>query len=185
LIQSRIPEIELLIVGSNPPPPIVSLAEMPGIHVTGFVPDIRPYMARSSIYVVPLNLGVGIRGKILEAWAMGMAVVSTSVGCAGLRYEHNRNILVADTPKQFADQIFSLVKDPPRRQYLGEEGRRTVEQHYSWEGSARQLEALYRHYIDREGAHRGFVPSKRPVSTPHPKSRNRKPETADSAARKS
>ena len=185
LIQSRIPEIELLIVGSNPPPPIASLAETPGVQVTGFVPDIRPFMARSSIYIVPLNLGVGIRGKILEAWAMGMAVVSTSVGCAGLRYEHNRNILVADTPKQFADRIFSLVKDPSRRQYLGEEGRRTVEQHYSWEGSARQLEALYRHYIDREDAHREFAPSKSPALTPHPKSRNRKPETADSAARKS
>ncbi len=162
LIRSRISDIELLIVGSNPPPPIVNLAEIPGVCVTGFVPDIRPFMAQSSIYVVPLNLGVGIRGKTLEAWGMGMAVVSTSVGCAGLRCENNRNILIADTPQQFAEQIFSLVKDPSRRQHLGEEGRRTAEQYYSWERSAQQLDALYRHFINKEDAQLDFAPSNYP-----------------------
>ncbi len=152
MVRNTVPEMELLIVGSNPPPSIADLAKIPGVRVTGFVPDIRPYMAQSSIYVVPLNLGVGIRGKILEAWGMGMAVISTSVGCAGLRCENNRNILIADTPRQFAEQIFSLVKDPSRRQHLGREGRKTVEQYYSWERSAEQLEGLYRHYICRENA---------------------------------
>jgi glycosyltransferase involved in cell wall biosynthesis len=163
LVRSRIPGIELFVVGSNPPSSIVGLTEISGVQVTGFVPDIRPFMAQSSIYIVPLNLGVGIRGKILEAWAMGMAVVSTSVGCAGLRYENNRNILIADTAQQFADQIFSLVKDPSRRQYLGEEGRRTVEKYYGWEGSVRQLETLYRHYINQENPHQDFVSSDYPA----------------------
>jgi len=163
LVRSEISEIELLIVGSNPPPSIVNLAEISGVQVTGFVPDIRPFMAQSSIYIVPLTLGVGIRGKILEAWSMGMAVVSTSVGCAGLRCENNRNILIADTPQHFAEQIFSLVKDPSRRQHLGEEGRKTAEQYYSWEKSSQQLEALYRHYIDEGNSHQDFVPSNYPA----------------------
>jgi glycosyltransferase involved in cell wall biosynthesis len=94
---------------------------------------------------------------------MGMAVISTSVGCAGLRCENNRNILIADTPQQFAEHIFSLVKDPSRRQHLGEEGRRTVEQYYSWDRSAQQIETLYRHYISQDNAHQDFVPSDYPA----------------------
>jgi sugar transferase (PEP-CTERM/EpsH1 system associated) len=149
LVRREMPEVELSIVGSNPTPPVVSLAAIPGVHVTGFVPDIRPYMAACSVYVVPLRLGVGIRGKILEAWSMKMPVVSTSVGCAGLRYENDRNLLVADTSENFASQILSLLSNPSQRQRLGEEGRKTVEQYYGWERSVQELDALYRHYIGR------------------------------------
>jgi glycosyltransferase involved in cell wall biosynthesis len=78
---------------------------------------------------------------------MRMPVISTSVGCAGLRCEHGRNILIADNPQQFADQIYSLVKDPSRRQNLAEAGRKTAEEHYGWDKSAQQLEALYAHYL--------------------------------------
>jgi sugar transferase (PEP-CTERM/EpsH1 system associated) len=153
LVRQKIPETEMYIVGSNPPPTIVSLGETPGVHITGFVPDVRPYMARSSIYVVPLRLGVGIRGKILEAWGMRMAVVSTSVGCAGLRCENGQNILVADTRDQFAAHILSLLNNPAERQRLGEEGRKTAEQYYGWDRSVQQLDALYRHYIKGGAAH--------------------------------
>jgi len=149
LVRKEIPDVELSIVGSNPHPLIMSLAAQPGIQVTGFVPDIRPYMAASAVYVVPLRLGVGIRGKILEAWSMKMAVVSTSVGCAGLRCENDRNLLIADNSEHFAAQVLSLLRDPARRQRLGEEGRKTVEQHYGWEKAARELDALYRQYLNR------------------------------------
>jgi glycosyltransferase involved in cell wall biosynthesis len=148
IVRREIPEVELYIVGSNPSPPIVSLADIPGVHVTGFVPDIRPYMEGCSVYVVPLRLGVGIRGKILEAWSMKMAVVSTSVGCAGLRCENDRNLLLGDTDERFASQILSLLRNPAQRQRLGEEGRKTVEQYYGWEKSARELDTLYRCYLD-------------------------------------
>ena len=147
LIRDKMPGVELLIVGSDPPPPILSLTAVPGIHVTGFVPDIRSYMAASSVYVVPLRLGVGIRGKILEAWSMKMPVVSTSIGCAGLKYENGRNLLVGDSPQEFARQTLSLLNDPAERRRLGEEGRKTAEQYYSWEYSARQLDALYQKFL--------------------------------------
>jgi len=147
LVRKDMPDTELLIVGSNPPPAIVDLSAIPRVRVTGFVPDLRPFMAESAVYVVPLRLGVGIRGKILEAWGMGMAVVSTSLGCAGLRYEHEKNLLVADTPKQFASQTVLMLKDPMLRQRLGEAGRKTAEQYYSWEQAARQLDELYQRHL--------------------------------------
>jgi GT2 family glycosyltransferase/glycosyltransferase involved in cell wall biosynthesis len=147
LIRTQVPETELVIAGSSPPPPILSLADIPGVQVTGFVPDIRPPMASSSIYVVPLRLGVGIRGKILEAWSMGMAVVATSVACAGLHYEKGKNILVADSADLFASHVVALLKDPARRQRIGAEGRRIVEELYSWEASAAKLDALYQQYM--------------------------------------
>jgi glycosyltransferase involved in cell wall biosynthesis len=155
VIRTKVPGVELLIVGSNPTPPVLNLAAIPGVQVTGFVPDIRPFMSRSSIYVVPLRLGVGIRGKILEAWGMGMAVVSTSVGCAGLRFNNGRNLLVGDTPEQFAAHVISLLNDPAGRRRLGEEGRKTAEQFYSWERSARQLDMLYQSMIKGTAPDRG------------------------------
>jgi glycosyltransferase involved in cell wall biosynthesis len=146
-IRKKVPETELLIVGSNPPASISALTAIPGVQVTGFVPDIRPYMADSSVYVVPLRLGVGIRGKILEAWGMRMAVVSTSVGCAGLQFEHGRNLLVGDTPELFAEHVVALLGDPVRRNRLGTEGRKTAEEFYSWESSALKLDTLYQSMI--------------------------------------
>jgi len=142
-IRDQMPGTELLIVGSNPPPAVSSLADIPGVQVTGYVEDIRPYMASCSVYVVPLRLGVGIRGKILEAWSMAMAVVATPVACAGLRYEHGKNLLLASSDESFAAQVLELLGDAPRRERLGLEGRRTVEEHYSWEASALRLRTLY------------------------------------------
>jgi glycosyltransferase involved in cell wall biosynthesis len=148
LVRAQRPDVELLIVGSRPTPRVTSLSEIPGVTVTGWVPDIRPFMARSSVYVVPVRLGMGLRGKVLEAWSMRMPVVSTSVGCAGLRREHGGNILVADSAAEFASHIVSLFADPSLRQKLGEEGRKTAERYYGWERAAQQLDALYRDYLD-------------------------------------
>jgi GT2 family glycosyltransferase len=145
-IRLQVPDVEFVIVGSGPPPSIAALAETPGIEVTGFVEDIRPHMASSSVYVVPLRLGVGIRGKILEAWAMGMPVVATPVACAGLRYEHGRNILVAESDEGFAEQVVTLLRDPELRSRMGTDGRRVVEEQYGWDASASQLLRLYRQY---------------------------------------
>lgn len=157
LIRTQVPEAELVIVGSSPPPSILSLADIPGVQVTGFIPDIRPPMASSLVYVVPLRLGVGIRGKILEAWSMGMAVVATSVACAGLQYENGKNILVADSADLFASHVVALLKDTARRQRMGAEGRRIVEAHYGWEASAEKLNVLYKSLTtEAQSAQRGI-----------------------------
>jgi GT2 family glycosyltransferase/glycosyltransferase involved in cell wall biosynthesis len=151
LVRARIPETELLIVGSEPPAAVRSLADIPGVRVTGSVPDIRPFMAESSVYVVPLRLGVGLRGKILEAWAMAMPVVTTSLGCAGLRYRDGENLMVADAPEDFAARVIMLLSDPARRRQLGLNGRKVVEQNYGWEAITSQLHNLYQKYLDIHG----------------------------------
>ena len=143
LIREQVPEARLTIVGSSPPPAIAGLADLSGVEVTGSVPDIRPCMARASVYVVPLRLGVGIRGKILEAWAMAMPVVATPVACAGLQFEHNGNLLLAESPHLFAAAAVSLLRDTARRHRLGREGRRTAEARYGWETAAARLSRLY------------------------------------------
>jgi GT2 family glycosyltransferase/glycosyltransferase involved in cell wall biosynthesis len=145
-IHAEVPDAELCIVGSNPPPDVVRLGELPGVQVTGTVPDIRPFMASSMVYVVPLRLGVGIRGKILEAWSMAMPVVATSVACSGLHFEEGKNLLLADSADAFAGHVISLLRDPDRRRRLGRAGRKAVEQTYGWDAAAGQLMRLYEQY---------------------------------------
>ncbi len=146
-IRAEVPDVELCIVGSSPPPDVVRLGELPGVQVTGTVPDIRPFMASSTVYVVPLRLGVGIRGKILEAWSMAMPVVATSVACSGLRFEGGKNLLVADEAVAFAGHVLSLLRNPDRREELGRAGRETAERYYSWDAAATELMHLYERYM--------------------------------------
>jgi GT2 family glycosyltransferase/glycosyltransferase involved in cell wall biosynthesis len=143
-IRSQVPETELRIVGSFPPPKIEALGNLPGVTVTGFVPDIRPYMASSSIYVVPLRLGVGIRGKILEAWSMGLPVVATTVASAGLRFRDGQDLLLADSAAQFAGHVVRLLEDSRLRAEIGAAGRIVAERHYGWDAAAASLDKLYR-----------------------------------------
>jgi len=152
-IRRQLPEVRLTIVGSKPPPAVVALSGIPNVEVTGQVEDLRPHMAESSVYVVPVRLGVGIRGKILEAWSMAMAVVSTPVGCAGLRAENGKNILVSDTAESFAASVVTLLKDPQLRLRLGAEGRRVAEEYYGWDRSAQQLDAVYQSLLYGNSCH--------------------------------
>jgi O-antigen biosynthesis protein len=147
LVQKEVPDTELYIVGSHPTAELMALQDLSGVHVTGFVPDIRPFMAESSVYVVPLRLGVGIRGKILEAWAMAMSVIATSVACSGLRYQDGEHLMVADTANDFAARVITLLKDPARRVRMGQAGRKMAEQFYGWESAASQLDGLYRAHM--------------------------------------
>jgi polysaccharide biosynthesis protein PslH len=115
-----------------------------GIHLTGYVADIRPYVQRAACYIVPLRAGSGTRIKILDAWAMGKAVVSTSIGCEGLRAEDGRNILIRDTPEDFAAAVATVLSDTGLRERLGEEARRTALEEYSWERIGRRMVERYR-----------------------------------------
>jgi glycosyltransferase involved in cell wall biosynthesis len=119
--------------------------------VTGFVPDVRPYISEASVYIVPLRSGSGTRLKILEALAMGKAVVSTTIGAAGLAVTHGRHLLLADDPAEFAAAVGSLLKEPARRQALGEAGRQLVETTYDWQAIAADLDRTYRQTVRPQG----------------------------------
>ncbi len=131
-IQAEIPNVALSIVGRNPPPRIRKLGETPGIHVTGTVSDIRPYVHGAKVYVVPLRIGSGTRLKLLEAMAMGKAIVSTGIGAEGLPVEHGHNIVLADTPAAFAAETVALLRDRERRGALGLNARETAERDHAW-----------------------------------------------------
>jgi glycosyltransferase involved in cell wall biosynthesis len=113
------------------------------IRLTGHVPDIRTYVLNAACFIVPLRVGGGTRLKILNAWAMGKAVVSTSLGCAGLTAIDGENILIRDTPEGLADAIANVVRDPALRTRLGIAGRTTIEREYSWDVIQHRFEELY------------------------------------------
>ena len=114
-----------------------------GIELTGYVDDVRPYMARASTFVVPLRLGGGTRLKILNAWSMECAVVSTSIGCEGLEAVDGENILIRDDPAEFAKAVIKVERDPELRARLGAAARKTAETVYSWSVIGRDLVSLY------------------------------------------
>ncbi|MCK4245210.1 MAG: glycosyltransferase, partial [Candidatus Omnitrophica bacterium] len=144
LIKREIPNSQLVIVGKNPTHEIVSLEkEMSGIKVTGFVNDLRPYFARSKVYVCPLKSGAGIKNKILEAWAAGLPIAATSLGCAGVEISPGEDILIADDIHSFAKAVVRLLQDENLRKRLVQKGRKKVVEKYDWESKAEMLEKVY------------------------------------------
>jgi glycosyltransferase involved in cell wall biosynthesis len=141
LVRRQVPEVTVTVVGRSPGPGLRAAAAAAGIRVTGAVADVRPYVSRASLYVVPLRVGGGTRLKIFEALAMGKAVVSTSVGAEGLPVVPGRHLLIEDDPAAFAGAVVSLLEDPERRAALGAAGRRLVEERHSWAHVAREFEA--------------------------------------------
>lgn len=140
-IRAAEPDTTLTVVGRNPTSQLRAAAATAGVHVTGTVEDVRPYVHRAAVFVVPLRIGSGTRLKIFEALAMGKAVVSTSVGAEGLGLTPGVHFLQADTPDEFADAVILLQRDPERRDALGRAARNLVETHYSWPQVSRRFEA--------------------------------------------
>jgi len=133
LIKGNRPNATLWIVGRKPPAQIRALIKTnTSIHVTGMVDDVRPYIERASVYIVPLRIGGGSRLKILEALAMQKAVVSTSIGAEGLRVTDGHDIVLADNPLDLAESIIALFDNAGRRRKLGEAGRSLVIDKYDW-----------------------------------------------------
>lgn len=145
LIRREIPDAKLTIVGRGPTEKLRNASgEIPGVYVTGRVEDVRPYVEQAAVYVVPLRVGSGTRLKIFEAMAMGKAIVSTTVGAEGLPVGDGINLLLGDTPEQFAEKVISLLRDPLRRRDLGSRARRLVEEHYSWSSVTADFDAALR-----------------------------------------
>ena len=146
-IQDKVPDVQFSIVGGNPSARVQRLAERESIVVTGRVPEIKPYFAEATVFVVPLRIGSGTRLKILEALAMGKAIVSTSVGAEGLDLKDGDEILIADEPTAFADAVTRFLTDASLRRTVGENGRARVEQDYDWRSIGEKLHNLYESLI--------------------------------------
>ncbi|MCK4306209.1 MAG: glycosyltransferase [Candidatus Eisenbacteria sp.] len=142
-------DYRLLAVGRNPPAGLgKAVKRCPQITLTGTVDDVRPYIARGGVFVVPLRIGSGSRLKILEALSMRRAVVSTTVGAEGLEVEHGKDIILADEPEGFARAVAELAEDASRREAMGTAGRELVEKRYSWDEIARLQGELWQDAIE-------------------------------------
>ncbi len=139
LVREHEPRVRLSIVGRAPTPAVCALAG-DAVEVTGRVDDVRPYLERAAVCVVPLRIGGGTRLKIFEAMAMAKAVVSTTVGAEGLPVVDGRHALIADAPGAFADAILSLLRDASRRAAIERAARALVVGHYDWSAVAGELD---------------------------------------------
>jgi glycosyltransferase involved in cell wall biosynthesis len=149
LIKKNRPNCTLIVVGKSPPAQIIGLNKRPGIMIVGEVEDVKPFYKKSLISVVPLRSGGGTRLKILEAMALGTPVVSTSIGCEGLHVENNRNILIADNPADFAQQITNLLTDVELWNWISQNGRSLVEGNYDWEKISSEYWAILEELAQR------------------------------------
>lgn len=143
LIREQEPRVSLSIVGRAPTPAVRALAS-DSIEVTGTVDDVRPYMEKAAVYVVPLRIGGGTRLKIFEAMSMGKAVVSTAVGAEGLPVVDGRDAIIADSPRAFADAVLGLLRDADKRRAIERTARSLVVERYDWSAVAGELEDALR-----------------------------------------
>ncbi len=142
-VKRRRPDVKLVVVGQKPHPKLRGLGKMPGVSLTGFVPDVRPFMASASVFVVPLRMGSGTRLKVLQAMAMGKAIVSTSVGAEGLGVENGRELLLADSPEDFADAVVALLDDEALRRRLGAAAMEFVSERFDWSVIVPKMAEVY------------------------------------------
>ena len=134
--------IRLLIVGADPSPAILALGELPGVEVTGSVPDVRPYIRQSALMVAPLKIARGTQNKILEAMAMGVPVVTSRLAAAGVDAQPGTHFLVADTPGECVQAILKILDDPVERNQLALAGRRRMLSHHAWPCAMARLDGL-------------------------------------------
>jgi len=143
---ARLPDLRVVVVGRRPPSWLTDLAKRDGrIQVTGFVDDVRPYFEQATVYVCPIRIGGGTRLKILDALAMGMPLIGTTFACSGISVGHEREVLLADTPEEFARQVQRALSDENLRARLALSGRAVVCEKYSWSVIGDSLSEAYRH----------------------------------------
>lgn len=125
-VREAVPDATLTVIGSNAPPEVTAMSDLPGVRVLGFVPDTNPHLDRAAVSIAPLRYGAGMKGKVIEALASGVPVVTTAVGVQGLRVESGVHLLLADDPDGFAAAVVSLLRDPVRAREVGLAGQRYV-----------------------------------------------------------
>ena len=157
LLKSRRPAMKLLIVGADPSPTMRKLGDLPGVTVTGSVPDVRPFIRGSALMVAPLNIARGTQNKILEAMAMGVPVVTSTVAAGGVDAQADAHFLVADTPLACAQAILRIVDNPAERGRLAVAGRERMLSHHAWPRSMVRLDGIIERGIKNFSKHSGMV----------------------------
>jgi sugar transferase (PEP-CTERM/EpsH1 system associated) len=140
-LRLRCPQIEFWVVGAKPSRRVLHLREMPGVQVTGWVPDVRPFLAHADVVVAPLRIARGTQNKVLEAMAMRRPVVATSEAFEGLRVTAGHDLVVCDDPDEMVQRILDVVDG--RYPGLAKAARLAVERNYRWTQTLRHLDHLF------------------------------------------
>jgi len=148
-IHATRPDVTLYLVGGSPPDELMRCAG-PRVVVTGEVPDVRPYIGRGAVFVVPLRMGGGTRLKVLEALSMEKPLVSTSIGCEGINVQDGEHLLIADDAADFADRVLDLLAAPEQGARLARAGRSLVERQYQWRAVVSTIEAFATDLVERK-----------------------------------
>ena len=141
-LRARRPALKLLIVGADPSPAVRGLQSLPGVTVTGPVPDVRPYLWRSALMVAPLAIARGTQNKILESMAAGVPVVTSGIAAGGVDALPEKHFLVADTPEEVAEAVLRVVENPAERSRLAAAGRARMLSHHDWTQSMHRLDKI-------------------------------------------
>lgn len=130
-LRKQVDNLQLKIVGKNPTSRVLALGKLPGVEVAGSVPDVKPYLIEADLLAVPLNSGGGTRLKILEAFAAGLPVLSTSVGCEGIQGKPGEHLMVA-TREKWVSATLDFLKSSSQRLKLADNARRLARDQYDW-----------------------------------------------------
>jgi glycosyltransferase involved in cell wall biosynthesis len=152
LVREQVPQAVFHLVGADPDQKITELAARPGIRISPNLPDLRAAVCSARLYVSAIRHGTGLKSKILEAMAMRMPIVCYSGSTVGINCEHDRHLLVAQNPAEFAAQVVALLRDVRRAERLASAARALVEEEYSWPSRARMYEELYERVIRERAA---------------------------------
>lgn len=142
LLRARKPDLSLLIAGSSPARRVKALGAQPGVTVSGWMDDIRDAYRHAKVFFAPMQIGTGLQNKLLEAMAMELPCVTSTLANKALKANHGTDIMVADEAESYAEMIHTLLDDCDTRQAFGAKGRLYVSAHFSWQASVRKLEEL-------------------------------------------
>lgn len=157
ILRARRPAVTLAIVGADPSPAVRRLGELPGVVVTGSVPDVRPWLQQAALMVAPLSIARGTQNKILEGMAAGVPVVTSRVAAGGVDAVAPDHLLVADAPQEQADAILRILEQPHERARLAQSGRARVLSHHAWPHSMRRLDGIVERCLARARTQRDLV----------------------------
>jgi glycosyltransferase involved in cell wall biosynthesis len=160
LVRQVIPDVTLTVVGRDPYPRLLELSSRdPAITVTGRVDDVRPYLERATCFIVPLRVGSGVRLKIFEAMAMEKPVVSTAIGAEGLPVRNGIDVLLADTPAEFAASVVRLLNHEEYARAFGAQAAARVRAEFTWARAAEAFAEICQNTIDRKAETAPPVPT--------------------------
>jgi glycosyltransferase involved in cell wall biosynthesis len=149
-VRKDVPEAKFVAVGNGAVKALAEYRGRAGFEAVDFVPDLRPYLAKAEVAIAPLTVGAGVSNKLSEGFAVGTAVVSTSLACGDLPVTSGQELLIADGAAEFAKQVVRLLRDAGLRRQLALRARMLVEQQYDWEIVSKKMEMVMQRVVGKE-----------------------------------